>query len=446
MNFPRTTWARRWAWSFACCLSLFDATARAQSFYERAPINYYTTPANDPVARLQKAIDAGQVTLEFDDQHGFLQSILKNLQVSPCTQTLVFSKTSFQRDRIAPRSPRALYFNDDVYVGWVQGGDVMEFSAVDPQLGAVFYTLEQAPPDNGKPRFIRDQGNCLSCHASSRTQDVPGHLVRSVYTAPGGMPHFGAGTFASNHSSPLSERWGGWYVTGTHGSQRHMGNVLATDKEHPEQLDTASGANLKSLSGLFNTQPYLTGHSDIVALMVLEHQVEMHNWLTRMNHDTRMALRDAAIMNEMMKRPADELTESAQRRIVNAAEKLVRYMLFLDEAPLSEPVAGTSDFADYFASLGPREAQGRSLRDFDLTRRMFKYPCSYLIYSAAFDGLPAQAKHFVYRRLHEILTGAATDEAYKHLSPADRQAILEILLATKHNLPENWRTTKAAAK
>ena len=412
--------------------------AVAQPSFEGEPINYYTDETDDPVTRLQQQIDDGQVRLDYDAKHGYLPSVLQALGIPPESQMLVFSKTSLQRERISPSRPRAVYFSDDAYVGWVQYGGVMEVSAVDPRQGAIFYTLAQRMAE--RPRFVRDRGDCIACHASSRTWDVPGHQVRSVFTAPDGQPHFGAGTFRSNHSSPFSERWGGWYVTGTHGAQRHMGNVVATDEDHPENLDREADANITDLTPIVDTAPYLNGHSDLVALMVLEHQADMHNLITRANYDARRALFDGQIMNQLLKQPEDHISESTRRRIDNAGQRLLKYLLFVEEAELSEPIRGTSGFAEHFAAMGPRDGRGRSLRDFDLTRRLFRYPCSYLIYSEAFDALPDPLRQCVYRQLWEILTERNTSEIYSHLSSADRQAILEILRDTKPGLPDYWKT------
>ncbi|MGE3779498.1 MAG: hypothetical protein AB7F89_20080, partial [Pirellulaceae bacterium] len=238
-----------------------------QLMFEAAPIDYHEVGANDPVARLQKRLDAGEVTLAFDKWHGYLPAVLEQLQVPVSSQGLVFSQTSFQLRKISPSRPRAVYFCDDVYIGWCQYGDVVEVSAVDSQLGAVFYTLEQE--ESSRPRFVRDKGQCLTCHASSRTQGVPGHLVRSVFADRGGVPLLGSGTFTTDHTSAMAERWGGWYVSGTHGDQRHMGNVMVQNKRDPESLDREAGANVVDLSKLVDTTPYLSPHSDLVALMVL---------------------------------------------------------------------------------------------------------------------------------------------------------------------------------
>lgn len=421
---------------FSQMILLSAISAHGQSEFYKEPINYSSNDLNDPISELQKKIDSGEIKLKYDSEKGYLPAVLKALAISTTSQSLVFSKTSFQQRRISPRTPRAIYFNDDAYIGWVPHGDVIEVTSVDTQKGSVFYTLAQEEEE--RPKFVRDQGNCMTCHASSRTFGIPGNLVRSVYPSHSGMPHFGSGTFRTNHESPLNERWGGWYVTGNHGKQRHMGNVIAKDRNHPK-LDTEAGANVSDLDKFFSTKRYLSGHSDIVALMVLEHQSDMHNLITFANYKTRQAIHSGNVMNKALERPEDFVSESTERRIANAAEKLVKYMLFVDEAKLTDPIKGSTSFAKEFSSRGKKDSKGRSLRDFDLKKRMFKYPCSYLIYSKAFQALPKQSLKVVYRRLWEILTHKDSDKAFAHLSKADRKAIYEILVETVPNLPEYWK-------
>ena len=410
--------------------------ASAQVDFEQPPIDYLKAQPDDAITKLQERIDAGEAELEHEDGLGYLRSVLDALDVPVSSQALVFSKTSFQLRRISPRTPRAIYFGDDVYVGWVRGGDVMEFSTVDTKLGANFYTLSQ--DEALRPQFRRHTHTCLQCHGSSMTKGVPGHMVRSVYAQPDGQPLLRAGTYKSDHTSPLKERWGGWYVTGQHGSQRHLGNAFVRRADDPRDLDMDKGANVTDLKSHFWTKGYLSGHSDIAALMVLEHQATMHNLITRANFLTRIALRDGAVMNEMLERPDGFCSESTKRRIQSATEPAVEYMLFSDEARLTDQIVGTAGFADEFASRGPHDKQGRSFRQMDLRTRLFKYRCSYLIYSAAFDELPAPAKARIYQRLWEVLTGKDTSEEFQHLTPGERQAILEILRETKQGLPDYW--------
>jgi hypothetical protein len=221
-----------------------------------------------------------------------------------------------------------------------------------------------------------------------------------------------------------------------------MGNVFAEDRDHPEQLDREQGANVTDLKGRLDTGNYLSPHSDIVALMVLEHQTRMANLITRVNWETRMALSEQKAINQSLGQAETEISEGARRRIDNAAEALLRYLLFTDEAKLEAPVKGTSGFAEEFAARGPRDKRDRSLRDLDMTTRMLRYPCSWLIYSEAFDSLPPAARDRVYRRLWEVLSGADQTPAYAKLTAADRTAILEILRDTKHDLPAYWRAGK----
>lgn len=414
---------------FCALLSALSLVSYGQMEFEAPPIDYAHAPTNDPVRQLQKKIDAGDVQLQFDEKFGYLPAVLDALGISKSSQMLVGSQTSFQLRKISPQRPRAIYFNDETYVGWVQYGDVMELSAVDPRQGAIFYTLEQTKSE--RPKFVRDQGQCLICHASSRTQDVPGHLVRSVFADRAGVPQLGSGTFTTNHSSPFDERWGGWYVTGTHGDQRHMGNVFVQDKSEPEKLDREAGANVTELSKLLDVSPYVSQHSDIVALMVLEHQTQMHNALTRANYETRLAESSDQIMNKALERPVSYQSETTQRRIAAAGDNVVKHLLFVNEYQLTSPVKGTSSFATDFSRQGPQDRRGRSLRELDLEQRLFKFPCSYLIYSAAFDNLPKSMKSYVFGKLRRVLTEEDDDENFKHLTFEDRTAILEILSDTK---------------
>ena len=398
-----------------------------QGNFERPPINYLDAEVTDPVAQLAKKLESGQAELSYDEDFGYLKSVLEALDVPVSSQTLVFSKTSLQLHRISPRRPRALYFNDDVYVGYCQNGDVLEFSATDAKQAAIFYTLKQSPED--QPRFVRDRGNCLSCHASSRTQGVPGYLIRSVFADASGRPKLGSGTFLTDQTSEFKDRWGGWYVTGNHGSMRHMGNTICDGDEYT--FDRDPGANRTALDQYIRPDDYIAPYSDIVALMVLEHQTQMHNAIAAANYETRQALHQSYQMNELLERPKDHISESAQRRISASADRVLNYLLMTDEFQLTDRVSGASGFASDFAARGVRDSRGRSLRDFDLQTRLFKYPCSYLIYSPAFDALPKEVRDQVVSRLFAILEGSDDSPKYAHLTPKVRREILEILVETK---------------
>ena len=379
-------------------------------------IAYATAPVSDPVARLNERLRRGEVTLEKNEQSGYLPSVLSALGVSIDSQVLVFSKTSFQAPRINPTNPRAIFFNDSVSVGWVRGGPVLEFVAQDPKQGSIFYTLEQSAA--GTPQFERND-TCVMCHVSEATHYVPGLFVGSVFPSVNGTTMYGP-AYTTDHRSPFELRWGGWFVTGTHQANRHMGNAVATDPSDLGAMITPETVHVTNLTGRFDMTGYVSPYSDIVALLVLEHQAQMLNLITRVGWEARVG------------------GEVAHRPFASAVEEFVDYLLFIDESPLPGPIAGPTPFAKRISESGPRDARGRSLRDLDLTHRLLKYPCSYLIYSEAFDALPAEAKDAVYQRMWEVLNGRATDARYSVLSADDRTAIIEILRDTKKDLPSYW--------
>ncbi|QDU48338.1 hypothetical protein [Gimesia panareensis] len=428
-------------WTVCLAVSCLSGTgsASAQVNFEEAPINYNKATPDNAISRVQKKLDAGELKLAFDreERRGYLPAVLEALKIPISSQILVFSKTSLQVKRIDPLSPRALYYNDDLYLGFVQGGSVLEVSASDPQLGTVFYTLSQF--ETSRPKFVRKTFECTQCHAGSMTQGVPGHIMRSVYPGPDGMPVFREGTYRSDQSSPFEERWGGWYVSGTHGKMRHMGNLIFRQGDSSRNLNRDKGANADDLERWFDTDPYMTPYSDIVSLMVLEHQAKMHNLITRAQFEGRITERDSRVMNKMLERKAAFQSDSTKRRYESSAKRLVDYMLFVDELQLEDRIEGLSGFQTEFPQAGPRDSKGRSLRDFDLERRLFKYPCSYLIYSDSFEALPKPVLEVVYRQLWEVLTGKNQSKEFAHLSAEDRRAILEILIETRKGLPDYWK-------
>ncbi len=422
------------ALSLAVALATSDAVAADD--FELAPILYSASTPDNPVSRLQARLDAGESTLNWDDSVGWLSSVLAALEVPTSSQTLVFSKTSLQQTRISPRNPRALYFNDDVYVGYVRAGEVVEVSVADPALGTVFYSLEQVPGE--RPRFERRTEDCLLCHGGSQTRGVPGHIVRSVYPSPSGQPIFSAGSHRVDDSTPLADRWGGWYVTGRHGKQRHLGNITYDARPATAADADPSGLNVTDLGERFGTKGYLTGQSDLVALSVFAHQAAAHNALTRASFDVRAALHREAALNRDLDQAPDYRWPSTNTVLDGAAKTLVECFLFCDEAPLAGPIEGTTTFAKEFAARGPTDAEGRSLRHFDLERRLFCHPCSFLVYSESFDALPAELRDRFWTRIGEVLTAADPGPRFHHLSADDRKAIRAILVATKPDAAARW--------
>ena len=378
----------------------------------------------DAVTRLRQQLERGEATLEYRDGVGYLPSLLEQLRINVDSQTLVFSKTSFQQAIINPKNPRALYFNDEVAVGTVPGGDVYELLALEPSHGMVFYTLDLKQAD--QPRFRRRGVECFFCHAMGN-KGALSLVVASVFPDKDGSPAYTSSFISTiDHRTPFEQRWGGWYVTGTHGSQRHMGNAIAADPFRPLDLEPSHSQNLTTLADKIDVSKYLTGTSDIVALMTLEHQVGAANRLNALTFEYGRAKRDG-------------VSAADWKELDGEIDDLVGYMLFVDEAPLAEPVKGVSAFTLTFPQRGPRDKQGRSFRDFDLQKRLFRYPMSYMVYSDLFDSIPAPVLDRVYRRLFEVLSGEDKSPKYATISAADLQAVLEILRDTKPNLPDYWR-------
>jgi hypothetical protein len=253
-------------------------------------------------------------------------------------------------------------------------------------------------------------------------------LVRSNFIGPNLMTLRSLGSYNSDHRSPLEQRWGGWYVTGNSGSVRHMGNAIITDETQPESAVRPETLNLDSLKGKFDTNAFLSPYSDIVALMVFEHQMHIMNLFTRLGWQARYA-----------QHPIGQSAHVGQNYLRKTTDDLVDYMLFVDEAPLANAIHGTSGFTEKFSGEGPHDNRGRSLRQLDLGRRLMRYPCSYMIYSEAFDSLPTEARQAVYDRMWQILSGKDRSPKYARLSLADRRAVVEILRETKKGLPDYFQ-------
>ena len=379
-------------------------------------IRYSTTTTTDAVAELSRRMASGGATLTFEPEFGYLRSVLAALNVPIESQLLVFSKTSLQGTFISPATPRAIFFNDSVAVGWIPRAPLLEIAALDPEQGMIFYGLSR---QLGAPTLRRMDATCLSCHVSPSTLGVPGIAVGSITPQLDGSPAMDE-AFTTDHRTPLPKRWGGWYVTGTHGAVRHRGNAFRLQDRAEVEVGPQS-LNVESLGSRLDMSRYPGRHSDIAALLVLDHQAHMTNLLTRLGWEARIAL--------------DQSPEVADRLLTGLVREVVDYMLFIDEVPFESPIRGRSGFAERFAAQVRRDSRGRSLKDLDLMVRLLRYPCSYMIDTAAFDRLPPVAKQAVYRRMWAILSGDDRSTRYRRLSLEDRRTIVEILGDTKRDLP-----------
>jgi hypothetical protein len=407
----------------AVALGVLAGAQRRDAFGEslsHSAIGYSTRPVDTPASRLNRELDAGRVHLTFEPGSGYLRSLLAALQMPVESQLLVYSPTSAQAQIITQKNPRALYFNDTASVGWVRGSDSLEIAAADPKQGTIFYTLAQER--GGTPRLKRDD-RCLECHLTWDTLGVPGILTVSSFPMSDSKYEYASGVTV-DHRTDLDQRWGGWYVTGTRVPGHHLGNLPIVRTAREIAGPAPRPPVLTSVTGQFDTTGYLTPYSDVAALMVIAHQTHAVNLLTRLGWEARVADQTP---------PASGA--AAMSRVQEAASDLVDYLLFVDEAPILQKIEGSSGFAGKFSALGPKDRQGRSLRQLDLEHRLLRYPCSYLIYSDAFDALPPIAQDLVYRRMWQVLSGQDTSVRYGVLSRIDRTAIVEILRDTKKTLP-----------
>ena len=409
------------SWGAALVAQRPDAYAGSR---DHSALQYSTGGVETSVSRLNRDLEAGTTHLAFDSASGYLPSLLSALDLRIDSQLLVFSETSAQGALIRPANPRALYFNDTTAVGWVRGATTLEIAAQDPRRGTIFYTLDQRP--DAQPRLTR-RNDCLLCHLTWETLGVPGWTTLSTFPMSDDKNAYASGVTV-DHRTPLDQRWGGWYVTGRAVPSRHFGNLPVFRTQRELAAPTPRPPALTSVAGSFDTAGYLSPFSDVVASMVLGHQTHMLNLLTRLGWETRVAEHDGT-----------STQAATAMRLQQASRDLVDYLLFVDEAPIPGKLEGASAFTETFAGRGPADARGRSLRQLDLVTRLFRYPCSYMVYSPAFDALPESARDAVFRRMWTILSGEETDAAYRHLTRADRTAIVEILRETKAGLPRYFQ-------
>ncbi len=399
--------------------------------HEYPAMHYEQTPADNPVARLQKKLDAGEVQLAFAPGRGYLDSLLKALGIDVSSQALVYSKTSLQKGSIKAATPRAIYFDTDTYVGYVQGSDAtqIEIAALDSRLGQVFYTLDNRAA--APAVFARQTVTCLSCHDTYEMSGggVPRFLLMSSYVDTLGNQLTHEDQILTGDETPIKYRWGGWYVTGHTGKQVHVGNILVHTVQELVDLEHVRRGNLDTLDGLFDTKPYPTDKSDVIALMVLQHQVTVQNLITRVNFETRAALARAGQNPDQG--AVSALPPQKAKELGDWIDQLAGALTFTDAAAVTDTISGNAGFDRWFQAQGPRDRQGRSLRELDLKNRLFRYPVSYLINTPAFDALPESARIRVYGRIAALLLGQVHDDAHPAVPADDRKTALDILRATK---------------
>jgi len=418
--------------------------ANATRYDQEYPVIQYSGPAtHNRIWRLQQKLNSGAIKLEWDPQGGYLRSVLKALEIDVSSQTMVFSKTSLQTTKISEQTPRALYYNDDTYVGYVQHSDLLEFAAVDAEAGVVFFGLRNV--QDQAPVMDREGGRCLTCHDtySMMGGGVPRVLAMS---APVDVPE-DTRTYSSatevDDRTPISQRWGGWYVSGWYlpgknGPVDHFGNLPLRQESGSTAVDNRQLIALKStrdnrgnLKGYFDTDKYLSDKSDVGALLVLEHQVHVQNLITRVNFKVRTIMSREAEKAVEAPRSWEAVNAQDKAAIKAIIEPLVRAMFMVDMVALDGEVVSNSGFGERFPKVGPHDSMGRSLRDLQLDKRLFRHPLSYMVYSESFEALPQYVHDYIDARIVEVLQGRDTTGLSARLSEADRTSISRILAETR---------------
>jgi hypothetical protein len=408
-------------------LHVQSAWAQQDEDYERPPIRYSASQSHEVVSRLQERIASANTSLGTDGRE-IVQTLLRELHIPIESQLLVFSKTSFQRQRITPGHPRSLFFTDTCYVGWVPSG-LIEVTAIDPVLGPIFYTLDPLGPRTNS--LVRD-ADCLRCHGGNFIRGIPGVFARSVFTDDKGEPLLRFGSEIVDFRTPFTNRWGGWYVTGKHGAAFHRGNVFASEKSEQLVVDFKPGANLTNLSGFFDVGAYLTNTSDIVALLIFEQQLQVQNALTRAALDSRSMLEYQKNLQRELKQPITEeaVYDSVKSVFESSSRELVDDLFFKDEALLPEGIEGSAAFQRAFCRNSPHATDGSSLKDLLLQGHLFKNRCSYLVYSDTFKQLPKPFLRLVRQKMAQALGPTRPDPRYSYLGVEERARISRILRET----------------
>ncbi|PAW91526.1 MAG: hypothetical protein B9S33_00630 [Pedosphaera sp. Tous-C6FEB] len=404
------------------CLHAAALAGRAGDYqdFDQPPHDYWKRAPQDRFSRWMNDVKAGRVQLDYSGEKAFIASVLKSLDIPASSQMLSFSTTSLQLSLISPRTPRALYFNEDVYVGYVVGGKV-EVVAVDPELGGIFYIFDI--PRNGQPPRPERATRCMNCHAREDTGYVPGLVVKSVIPGPTGGSLESFRQALSGHGVPLNQRFGGWYLTGAGGLTNHLANFYG--RSTPQGIVR----NPIPPGTMFSYDRYLVAHSDLLPQLLHEHQIGFVNRAIEATYRTRTYL-DAG---------QGKLSPEHAKILDEQAKGLTRYLLFADEVPLPVGgVAGDEEFKTDFLSQRHIGPGGAALKDFELRTRLFQNRCSYMIYSAAFRGLPAEMKQRVFARLAQALDSGKPNPEFAYLPAAEKQKLRGILRETVVGLPSGW--------
>lgn len=379
--------------------------ARREAYWKHEP--------QDLCTDLLKKVAARTEHLSSSSQEALTRSLLSALNVPVSSQMLAFSGSASQGSRVNSKNARAVFFNDEVYIGMVPGGFV-EVIGVDPEFGGVFYSFEKMR--GGSTPAAERPEDCMRCHATPASGLMPGMIARSVIPSlAGGRVHENIARTVAGHQIPLEERFGGWCVSSAKPFGPTKEGLIAVPR----------GGNVKvehlKLSDLYDATKHLTRSSDILAHLLHEHQMGFVNRVANLLANAR-----------------DAGPDQSSYRLAPLERELVRYIFFADEAKLPPGgIVGLPRYVqDFTANRKPTKA-GASLKDLDLSTRLFKHRCSYMIYTRQWQLMPAPVKTRLYARMKAALSG--TDREFAYLPEAERHSIIAILRETVPDLPADWR-------
>jgi hypothetical protein len=262
-------------------------------------------------------------------------------------------------------------------------------------------------------------------------REIPGLFVRSVFPDAAGDPLLRQGTQIVGDETPFAERWGGWYVTGYIGTASHRGNALASEQGDILRFQP-SATRPKELSAFFDTTRYLRPTSDMIALLICEHQMTVQNSLTHAAFAVRRIIDYQHGLQTAFHEPQTDSPayDSVRSVFSGAVQDVVDHLLFRQAAPLPTGIIADPAFVAGFAPNAPRSRAGHALRDLQLIDRLFAQRCSYLIYSEAFRALPLSLKSRILERLKTALVSRDPTDRYAYIPSDEKERILSILEET----------------
>ena len=389
--------------------------------FKAPPHSYLDWKPKDRFAEFQEKAQKGGVKLDTTNDKAFLTSLLEALNIPISSQILVFSASSLQSEIINPRNPRALYFNEDTYLGWVPGG-LVEIIAADPEMGPMFYVFDRLRPGGPVPNVTRST-KCMNCHAGNATRRLPGLIAESLLVSRAGSSLETFRRDVQGHQIPLELRFGGWHLTGQHNIANNKANVMGIPNNGRNEITSVNPGQYSDLS------LHLLPTSDILPNLVNEHQMGFENRLVYAIYTVRQLKSEGKGM----------LGASAKAEIEERAQELARYIVFADEAKFpAKGMVGDPAYVQAFLRDRKTSKTGLSLKDLDLKTHMFKHRCSYMLYTDTWKAAPKELKERVYYHMALYLR-EQPDAQHAHLAPGERVAIRGILKDTMKDLPAWWR-------